>query len=72
MQDWTTCIHIQMPGFEKMPVPQKKILYRNFLFGVMISISGHFFQKFRLFITVQICEHHITLYCARKEYCGIL
>lgn len=61
MQDWITCIHIQMPGFWKMPVPQKNFVQKLSFWCCDLNFRT-FFQKFRLFITVQICKHHITFY----------
>lgn len=71
MQDWITCIHIQMPGFWKMPVPQKNFV-QKLSFGVVISISGHFSEIQAVHNGSDLQTSYYLLYYARKEYCGNL
>ena len=73
MQDWITCIHIQMPGFGKMPVPQKKLLYRNFLFRCCDLNFRTFFTEIQAVHNgSDLQTSYYLLYYARKEYCGNL
>ena len=61
MQDWITCIHIQMPGFGRCLFHRKNFVQKLSFWCCDLNFRT-FFQKFRLFITVQICKHHITFY----------